>query len=225
MDSLLKTQQAIYRENYLKYGDTPQGTFQNNERTIFTRFEQLLKDLLPYKPHDFSVFDVGAGTALLHTYLLQKNITHQYAGSEIVEEMISDCLKKYPGINLYNEDITKNFHSTNYDFVVLSGTFNMMQNLSEKEWKDYCYAVILKMFDLCEIGISFNMLTSYSTFTDGSLAYFNPSEVFDFCQKNLSRFTILNHGYPLYEFTITVLKKDALKEKYTEEEFKKYFTA
>lgn len=72
-------------------------------------------------------------------------------------------------------------------------------------------------------GIAFNFLTSYNTFNQDDLMYFDPSEVFKYCIKNLSRFVIIDHGYPLYEATATVFKKDFLKSFYIGNAFDKYF--
>jgi hypothetical protein len=55
-------------------------------------------------------------------------------------------------------------------------------------------------------GFAFNALTSYSDAdkqrTD--LYYSDPTTLFDFCKRHLSRQVALLHDYPLYEFTIVV---------------------
>jgi len=66
---------------------------------------------------------------------------------------------------------------------------------------------------MSSIGISFNFLTSYCTYFNESLFYLDPSKVLKFCIENLSRFVILDHCYPLYEYTVTVFSKDYIREK------------
>ena len=90
-------------------------------------------------------------------------------------------------------------------------------------WEDYCYKLIEKMFSICKKGIVFNFLTSNNTFTKDDLIYFNPMKILDFCINKLSRFVIVDNCYPLYEVTITVYKKDFIKELYPEGCFIKYF--
>mgnify|MGYP006908448159 FL=1 len=110
-----------------------------------------------------------------------------------------------------------------YDFTVLSGTFNLPGEVNRLDWEKFCFDMITKMFSTSKKAISFNFLTSYSTFTDESLFYMDPSKVFDFCMKNLSRYVFVNHGSPLYEYTITVFKKSFMSQKYHQDDFKKYF--
>jgi len=74
-------------------------------------------------------------------------------------------------------------------------------------------------------AIVFNCLTSYKTFSDPTLLYFDPIKIFDFCAKNLSRFVIIDHGYPLYEFTCTVFRPEYLSKSYNNQKFNKYFSA
>jgi hypothetical protein len=72
-------------------------------------------------------------------------------------------------------------------------------------------------------GIAFNFLSSYRTFSDPLLYYFDPTEMFDFVAKNLSRFIHLDAAYPLYECTLTVFNKRYLSTLYAHNDVKKYF--
>ena len=58
-----------------------------------------------------------------------------------------------------------------------------------------------------------SMLSCYFTapdrvdFRSPSLYYANPGEVVDFCCRELSRYVVLRHDYPLYEHTIYVYRE------------------
>ena len=131
--------------------------------------------------------------------------------------------KKYKEIEILEIDFLDNIFKNKFDFLVLSGAFNLPGEVKEEEWNTFVFNMIEKMFLLCEIGISFNFLTTYTTFRSANLFYLSPTEVFDFVQTKLSRFCILNSAYPLYEVTCTVLKKDAIKDKYIHPDYSKYF--
>jgi hypothetical protein len=110
-----------------------------------------------------------------------------------------------------------------YDFVVLSGVFNIAGEVPAKDWNQFCHAMIEKMYSMCKMGIAFNFLTSYNTFSASDLSYFNPTQLFDFCARRLSRFVVVDHGFPLYECAITVFKPGYVRARYSNGCFDKYF--
>lgn len=223
-EEILKNQREIYRNSFNKYGATPKGTYQNNTETQYLRFERLLLHIGPFLTVQ-SVHDVGSGLCDLHKYLLMKELQHEYSGTEIVQEMIDHALSQYTDIKLFNRDLLAACPEEKYDYLVLSGTLNLLNDQDPAEWEDYCLRLIKKMYVMSNKAISFNCLTSFNTFSDPSLYYFNPTKVFEFCVNNLSRFVIVDHGYPLFEFTCTVFKPEFLSNHYNSVSFKKYFIA
>ena len=220
---ILSAQRERYRTQFEKQGDSPQATFQNDPQTRSLRFERLLKPLFPSFSGCFSIHDVGSGLCDLHEYLLDRGVNHEYSGTEIVPEMIAHSKQKFPGIALYERDLVNNPSSEKYDFVVLSGTLNLLCGLDRKGWEKYAHLLLIRMFEMAQRAISFNFLTTYNTFTAPELCYFDPKALFDFCQKKLSRFVWLDHAYPLYEATIAVFQPPELKSGYPDAAFRKYF--
>jgi hypothetical protein len=220
--NLLGDQKTAYTERFNEFGATPKGVFWNNVETQYLRFDRLLHNIISFI-EGCSIHDVGAGTCDLHRYLHINNINHEYSGTEIVQEMIDYSLKQYPNIKLYNRNFTDEIINEKYDFLLLSGTLNLMNKCNLNEWEEFCYSLISKMYNISTKAISFNCLSSNRTFSDPSLYYFNPMEVFDFCVKNLSRFVLIDHCYPLYEFTVTVFKPEFLEKNYENIAFSKYF--
>jgi hypothetical protein len=219
---IIGEQIKIYRPNFIKYGDKPQGIFWNDAETQYLRYERLLRNFaLPKK--NFSIHDIGSGVCDLHKYLLEQRIEHDYIGTEIVPEMIEVSKQKYPNIRIFNRDIVNDNNVEKCDIVVLSGTLNLPGDIDPTDWKEFSFRLIRKMFSISNWGIAFNFLTTYGTFSEKMLVYFDPCQLFDFCMRKLSRFVTIDHGYPLYEGTVTVLHEHYVKQQFPGVVFDKYW--
>lgn len=220
---IIEAQIKVFRESFIKHGDTPKGIFANDSKTQKIRYKNLLKNLLVYKEKDFSIHDIGCSMCDLHQYLLENNVNHEFSGTEIVEEMVVSARKKYPNIKLYNRDFINDKIDEKYDFVVLSGILNLPGDIDHALWHKFIFDLIPAMFEKCNIGIAFNFLTTYRTFSDPTLFYLDPKEVLDVCNKTISRFIIMDQSYPLFETTTTIFKKEFLQGVYNDPSLEKYF--
>ena len=218
---MIASQKKKYRARFLKYGDSVLSTFQNNTETQTLRFEYLLKNISP-QPGPFRLHDIGSGLGDLHGFLLERGIKHEYSGTEIVPEMIAVSRRKFPEITVYERDFLDAPADETYDFVVLNGTLNLRSETELTEQKEYAFALIEKMFQHANAAIAFNFLTSRGTFSVPELCYFDPAEIFDFCQ-GLSRFVTLDHSSPLYEATVTVFQPGYLQSRFPQTVYQKYF--
>lgn len=225
MDSskIVEQQLATYGKNYLDHGDTPRGTFQNNPETMRLRYERLLLPFLS-STEPLTIHDVGCGLCDLHAYLNSRNIDHQYSGTEIVPEMVEAAKNKYPGIEIFQRDILNGPVEDRYDVVLLSGVLNIPGSIPLEDWKSFCRDLMRKMFEMARYGISFNFLTTHTTFRDPTLAYLDPSEMLTFCLEELSRFVRVDHAYPLYEASISVFHPDFVRTRFDDPAFDKYFS-
>ncbi|MBM4317603.1 MAG: class I SAM-dependent methyltransferase [Deltaproteobacteria bacterium] len=223
MDEIIKRQIEAYRPNFLEHGPSPKGTFQNNALTQRERHRQVLEPLLKIKPVDFTLCDIGSGLCDLHGLLNELKIPHRYTGVEIVPEMVEASKNRWPDAEIINVDLVNQTLPHTFDFVVLSGTFNIPGAVSSKDWETFVFKMIKSMFEHCTLGISFNFLTTYSTFRDNNLFYLSPEKVFSYAQNNLSRFCTLTTAYPLFEVTMSVFKPSAIKNHFSQPEFEKYF--
>jgi len=223
-DAIIAAQRQVYRANFLQHGDSPLGTYQSNQVTQHLRFDGLMRHLLPHVRDGDTLHDVGAGLCDLYQYLQLNEASRDlvYSGTEIVQDMIDLAAAKYPHVRLLN----RNFLETSedrYDFVVLSGTFNIPAGVATEAWQQMCMALVDKMFERADKAISFNFLTSYRTFTDPELFYFDPLAMFHHATTRLSRFVHLDACYPLYECTVTVFRKEYLASLYDHDQLRKYF--
>jgi len=219
---VIQNQIAAYRSCFLEHGSTPQGTRQNNKETQRERFEQLIKPLMANMSGQFSVCDVGAGVADFHHFLLNKEIPHSYTGVEIVQEMIDAVHADNPEIRILNRDILEEGFDEEFDFLVANGVFNFPGQTSVEEWESFVFSMIEKMYRLARVGVSFNALTTYSTFQDLDLYYLDPSVVLEFVQRSLGRHCEIRMSSPLFEVTYTVFKPESIKRRYPQAEFQKY---
>lgn len=224
-EHILDVQREAYRKSFEQHGDTPRGTFQNNRITQNLRFDALVRHISPYFIPGTTVHDIGSGLCDFYGYMQDHglNQTLVYSGTEIVEAMNTTAAAKYPELKLSNRDFLDPAVQEEYDFLILSGTFNMFWGIDPETWQAMCYALMEKMFLSCRKGISFNVLTSYRTFSDPNLCYFDPKAVFDFATTKLSRFVTQDAGYPLYEVTFTVLRKEFVASLNPDPKLQKYF--
>ena len=205
MRSISERQRDLYQESLDKHGDSARATHQNDPVTQCLRFERLIKEIEPFLPGN-SIHDVGCGFGELGEYLTQREAGCAYSGIEIVVD-----------------DFIARDYEGSYDFVVASGVFNIPGKVQPDEWNLYNQAMTKKMFALATKGIAFNGLTTFADFRRDDLHYWDPTQVLSFCQSELSRFCILDHAYPLYEWTLTVLHQDFVRDAYPADELTKYF--
>ena len=221
-DPIVERQLEVYRENFLRHGDTARGTYHNDQATQYLRFERLIQPLAPFAAEAFSIHDVGAGSAELHNYLSRRGIAHRYSGTEIVPEMVAAARAKFPDITMHCRSVADASVEERYDFVVLCGTFNQPGDVPRDEWSAFVFETLRKMFAMSRYAISFNFLTSYHTYSIERLCYLDPFEVGDFCIRELSRFTCVDHALPLFEANIAVFTQECMKRAYPDPALAKY---
>ena len=221
-DNIVKKQLEVYEKQFVEHGDSPEGTYNQNSVIQNLRFERLLKQY-DFKNNSFTIHDVGCGLCDLYTYMKQEDITAEYSGTEIVQKMKDLVSEKYPDLNISIRDIINDDVKDQYDIVVLAGTFNLPGDVPRDEWKQFTRDMIKSMFNMCKVGITFNFLSSHAEFYNDLMHYESPGELIDFCSKNLLRFVTVDHSYPLYEQTITVLKSEYVEKVYSDKLLKKYF--
>lgn len=223
--SIIAAQRDAYRAKFMAHGDTPLGTHQSDRTSLNMRFEALMRPIAPHLGEQATIHDVGSGLSDLYQFLKSSGLDRRviYSGTEIVKEMVDHAAGKYPGVRLFNRNFLDGSADERYDFVVLSGTLNLLAGSEPSAWKKMCLALIEKMFSHANKAIAFNFLTTYRTFSDPLLIYFDPREMFDFATTRLSRFVFLDASYPLYECTVAVFKKDYMSTFYGHDDFKKYF--
>jgi hypothetical protein len=94
-----------------------------------------------------------------------------------------------------------------FDVVVASGTFNVKQDATEEAWRAYFHRSLEQMFALSKRGVAFNIMTTYVSWRYDHLYYASPDELASLAVSKLSRRFVLDHSYPLFELTMSVLRE------------------
>jgi hypothetical protein len=217
--NIINKQIKAYQENFIKHKDSPKGTFQNNVETQYLRFSRLIQY---FTSENATIHDVGCGIADMYNFFNNSGINNlHYSGTDIVPEMVAHAKQQYPELIIQERDFFK--VEDRYDYVTQSGMFNLPGEVGLEDWKEFCFDMIDKMYEVSKKAMSFNFLTSNGTFRAPELFYMDPVEVFNYCLKKHSRFVFLDNSYPLYEFTVTIIKSEEMALQYPKESFVKYF--
>jgi SAM-dependent methyltransferase len=203
--AILSDVAQYYGHKLHQHGATPAGVDWKDEASQILRFEQLLR--VVGDPRG-SVIDFGCGFGALLGHMRQKGFVGDYLGIDIVSDMIETAASNYAS------DRKARFEkgsspSTQADYAVASGIFNVRIRHDEDVWKDHVAATLANMNAGSRLGFAFNCLTSYSDADKmtSNLYYGDPCFWFDLCKRIYSRQVALLHDYGLYEFTIIVRKE------------------
>jgi len=190
---------SLYETRLKEHGDSVQTMGWRNREKQYLRFKILseIGDLNGAK-----ILDIGCGFGDFHQYLINENMKVDYTGYDISPKIIDVAKSKYPEVKFRVKDILREEISEKFDYVFESGILNkrISNNIG------YAKKMIARMFGLCKNGVALNMMTNYIDYREDYLYYYSPEKIFGFC-KNLSKWIVLRHDYPLYEFTIYLYKK------------------
>lgn len=223
IEKILANQQSIYLENFVENKGSSRGTFQNDRATQYLRFQKILEPFLSNLDENVSFHDVGSGSCDMYQYMLENAIKCDYSGTEIIDVMVNYSKQRFPGINVKNQNILSDEFKDKFDILVFSGGLYFPGSTSTTVWKKFVFQMIDKMYSQCEIGISFNLLTTYKDSHRDDLFYLDPKEIIDYTVTNLSRFFNLSHNYPLYEWTLSIFKPNYIQSIHRQQEYEKYF--
>lgn len=197
--------EQLYTDNIRKFGNKAESVGWGNQEKQDLRFLKLLS-LIEDKQDTFSVNELGCGYGELVKYCSRNGFQlGEYFGYDISEEMLKNAKDYLAGIE--NITLFKSSElSTMADYTIASGIFNVRFDHGIQDWDLHIKSTLRDMFEHSKKGIAFNLLTKYVDFEADNLYYADPGYCFDFCKTELSKKVNLLHDYPLYEWTITVLK-------------------
>ena len=189
-----------YADRLERLGTTVQALGWRDRAQQYLRFEILANiDDLDGK----SVLDVGCGFGDLLAYLMDAGKRIEYTGIDISPDMVSEAQSRYPSARFECLDLSQQKVEGQFDYVVESGVFNHKVHDNEQFVRDMLSA----MFDHCSLGVAANMMTSHVDYRDEYLHYYDPGEILEYTRQ-LSRYAVIRHDYPLYEFTLFVYKQN-----------------
>ncbi|MFA4966623.1 MAG: class I SAM-dependent methyltransferase [Candidatus Margulisiibacteriota bacterium] len=219
-----KPKQIEYYHSLLeKHGDHYLSLDWKNPESQGIRFK-VFEDLLTIgnkSPHqkfwcgdernDFSILDVGCGFGDFYGYLKKAGYKFQYAGYDIAPKIIESARKKYPEARFEVRDILDDKKPEKFDFVFCCGALNISFDNREAHL-DFIRSMLLRMFELCNIGVGVNFLSSQAiyhlpddSFREPQYFYSKPEEIIGFVKGITNRF-LLRHDYHPADFTVYLLK-------------------
>jgi SAM-dependent methyltransferase len=195
-----------YEGRLREHGPTARGMDWKDEASQRLRFEILcgVADL-----EGKSVCEIGCGAGHLLDWLGERGTRVRYVGIDLSEEMLAAARRRHPEASFERRDLLAGGDPGAYDVVLCSGLFHVKLDHGEDEWRAFVTETIRRMFAMCRVAVAFNLMTDQVDFRSPALFYANPGETLEFCRRELSRFTVLRHDYPLHEFTAYVYREPA----------------
>ncbi len=205
IENALKGLQNFFENTIKTHGADPKGVDWKDEASQHLRFEQLMK-IHKDAAQPFTILDFGCGYGALVKYLQMQGYQFTYTGYDMTPAVVEAATKVFH--DMPNCHFTTDLSSiAPQDYVIGSGLFNMkFADTPEDEWYRHMLNTIDTMWGLCTTGLAFNSLTSYSDpeYMRADLYYPDPTQIFDYCKRNLSKQVALLHDYGIYDFTILV---------------------
>lgn len=191
----------LYAAGLAEHGATPAAVGWHDEAAQELRFTRLAR-VLDDHPADgpMSVADYGCGYGALLAHLDARGAPiARYDGYDLSTEMLA-AAPADPRCRWIHGSALE----TDYDYVLVSGTFNVRLGAPEGAWAENVRHTLRALHARARRGLAFNLMTSWVDWRADDLFYADPAEWFTFCRRELSRAVSLQHDYPLYEWTMVV---------------------
>jgi SAM-dependent methyltransferase len=195
-----------YRRQIEQYDD-PARACSWRDADVARRNFAAVSQVFAHETSPFSVYEIGCGFATLGEFLAENYPLATYSGSDLLQEMIDRAKARNAGADVEQRDVLSNPPERRYDYVVISGLFNLRMSNDDESWFAFVRAMLKAAFGIAEKGIASNFLTTYVDFKRELGYHQDPGRVFDFAQRELSRFSEIRHSYYPWEFTLFVYGK------------------
>lgn len=202
-DSINAMQIEKYNTAVIKYGISRKSVLWDDPQTQYLRFYELVKHL-DLNDRRKTALDIGCGNGELYKFLNFLGYRGGYVGYDINEMLCNQARNRFQGIDVQCRDIMNEEVTKGFDYVVLSGLFNI--NVGQSS--DWVQSFLKKMYALSNEVLVFNMISTHVTYRDEGMFYMDPAEVLSFCLGNLSKRTTLAHHNLPYNYTVTVYKDE-----------------
>jgi len=202
---IIENSNKRYDERSEQFPLSSSAVFWDDSQTQYLRFHEIVKHL-SMEP-DSTVLDIGCGNAELYKYLNFNGFRGQYKGIDINENLLVQAQTLYPKIEVEKLDILEQEISEKFDYIVLSGLFNLNYG-QDIQWVE---KMLSAMYDLASKKVIFNAISTYVNFKQEEMFYIDPLEIVDFALKNLSSRISLEHGVLPYNYLVVVEKDNNWK--------------
>lgn len=203
-----------YVEGYYKdHGDNCQGVGWPNEEDLQTRYRCMM-ELIRFDTHHVpkerpSVLDFGCGLGHMYDHVLENKINVAYSGLDISEVFYNKCREKYPDVTFYKADLLAEEENAvlKHDYIIMNGVLTQKINLSYDEMLAYFKKLIKTVYQYCNCGMAFNVMSKDVDWERDDLFHLPLSTLSAFLTKEVTRDFIVRYDYGLYEYTVYVYKR------------------
>lgn len=206
MDEVTRRFKNHYEHCFDTHGATAKGADWRDTETANMRYQQMLKVIVDATTKS-SMLDVGCGFSGLLSYLKEQRLNIDYSGIDVAQNMLSHSRKTFPDNQFIEADILSHQFDCKYDYVVCNGILTQKLTASQSSMTAYMEKLIKTMFEICNIGIAFNIMTDRVNFKVDNLFYKSPEALIAFCLDNITRHIKIDHAYPMYEYTVYLYKE------------------
>lgn len=194
----------IYNKRFSQHQNTPKGVFWNSKLSQDLRLNIILDKIIDNSKSDtFTMADIGCGYGRCFEIIKERNLQDKikYSGFDINKNFISFCKNniKLKQANFYI-DISP---SQQFDYVVMSGTYNLSPTNNLKLWESYITENLKSNWKNVGKAMIFNCLVDKERKIKNKLYYTEISWIKKFCEENLNKPEFSEHN--LLEEDITVL--------------------
>lgn len=206
MKELFGDIKRLYRDSFLKHGDSPSSLLTPKGRNSI-RYSAI--DPFIGKSN-FSLLDYGCGLGYLYDYVSAKNSNVEYTGIDIVPEFIQSCRAKYPDLDIMQIEPCQPLSGT-YDIVFSSGVFNLQTHDDPHQSKAYAFERIHSLFKLAKDVLICDFMSTMVDFQQPNSQHFSVAELSKFCYENIGRRFQIRHDLLPFELTLIVWRDQAIK--------------
>jgi SAM-dependent methyltransferase len=200
-----------YKKTFSDHGPTSKGVdwgadYKNHE----LRLDKMLALINPRNEtrHPPSLLDVGCGYGSLLDLVKKRDLVLDYTGIDLCDSMIDAARSRHLDATWLVGDLIDCDDDIRFDYVVCNGVFTQKLSASVKQMDDYLRVLVNRMFQICRVGIAFNVMTTHVNYMSPNLYYRNPIELLGWCMSELSSKIRIDHSYPLYEYTVCLYRAD-----------------
>jgi len=199
-----------YKECFLKHGDSHLGADWPKLNDLFVRYNVMLS-VIKDTNKKTSILDFGCGSGMLLEYI-QNNTKNEitYSGMDINKDLINCAKNKFKNNNFYCLNLLENEFHLKFDYVICNGVFTEKLTLSKDEMFNFTCALLLKLFNLSNIGIAFNIMSSHVDYEKDFLFHLEHDRLLKFVVNKLTRNYIIRSDYGLYEYTVYLYKEKTI---------------
>jgi len=203
MSEVSKKLKEHYEATFRANGPTSQGVDWGAENSrLELRYEKMLAVIPQGTEGRPSLLDVGCGFGGLLDYAQSKGIDLDYTGIDVAENMIQWARDNFPDAVFICGDVLDVEFGRRFDYVICNGILTQKLDISGSSMDQFAARLIKRMYELCDQGVAFNVMTTKVNFFSNNLYYRNPAELFAWCFSEITPFIRLDHAYPLYEYTL-----------------------